>query len=248
MISSRIWSARSSSSSRERPRRSSGPRRASSNITRKGTARTRQEPCQAGCNLQADAEGDHAADGIKPEVVRRDDDREHRRDRVRHDQCPRPTPAQHRVERHGAPDRPSDVQTRHCGVLVTDGFHGAGLEGPQAAGIDQGVGVVEAVLARAELRRAIAEQSGRHQWEERKADERDTGGSRKGRPHEGVALGMADEQQHHCADGHGEVERAVEDVPEDDEPVPRKEGVVDPLLDIEPHRLLDVDDAFGVAE
>ena len=59
---------------------------------------------------------------------------------------------------------------------------------------------------------------------------------------------MAGEQQHHCADGHGEVERAVEDVPEDDEPVPRKEGVVDPLFDIEPHRLLDVDDAFGVAE
>ena len=55
---------------------------------------------------------------------------------------------QYRVQRHGAPDGPGDVQARHCGVLVADGFHGAGLEGPEAAGIDQGVGVVEAVLAR----------------------------------------------------------------------------------------------------
>ena len=33
-----------------------------------GYRSTRQEPGQAGCNLQADTEGDHAADGIKPEV------------------------------------------------------------------------------------------------------------------------------------------------------------------------------------
>ena len=181
-------------------------------------------------------------------MVRSDDDREHRRNWVRHNQCPSPTPAQHRVQRHGAPDRPGDVQTRHRCILIADGFHGAGLEGPQAAGVDQGVGVVEAVLARPELRRAIAEQSGWHQREEREAEERYTGGDRKGRPHERVALRMAGEQQHHCADGYREVERAVEDVPEDDEPVPRQEGVVDPLLDIEPHRLLNFDDAFGVAE
>jgi len=102
--------------------------------------------------------------------------------------------------------------------------------------------------AGAVLRRAVREQPWRHQWEEGEANESEACRGCQRRPHVGVAMGKSQKQPDHGANSHHEVERAIEDVPEDDEGVPIQEFLVDPFLKVETEGLLAVDDANGVVE
>src|SRR5690606_32116104 len=93
---------------------------------------------------------------------------------------------------------------------------------------------------------AVAQQARGHEGEEAEPEEGEPRREGQRVPPRRVLAAPAEEQPCEDADRHGEVEGAVEDVPELDEHGPPEEELLDRLLVEQTEGLLDVDDEEGV--
>jgi len=220
-----------------------------------------------------DGKSELPSEAVDPVVVSRDDDAEQSHRRIEEGCGLRPSAFQKGPNRECAPAAPSDVHTRHCGVLIRDRFHGFGVERPQGRSVlGQGVHESERLvvlgtaysigsrIAQITLNAQPAvtvpllgrawriEEARRHHRKQREADDPEGG-----RDRESVAPLRKDvlafvEQNPKDRQGHDEVGSAIERVPELDEASIGQEPVLDGLLMEQADGAFDADEKLCIVE
>ena len=209
----------------------------------------------------AEREREQPPDPVDPEVVRRHDDAEQRRQRIEHQEPPHPPLPRQLPHHERAPHRPADVEARHRRVLVRHRLHRSRIERPRTAVLVERVHEAEVLAALfggdpvAAVDAVVVEQPRGHQREQREADDRQRGREGQGVAPAGEVVAAAAEHPDERADRDEEVGGAVVRVPELDEPLGRErplrrgqEPVLDRLLVVEPDRPLDPDHPHRVVE